>query len=140
MKNTKVSDCYKKNLNEFIDKRGTLQVIENVKDINNNLIKFKRCYVLSDFKNNQVRGQHAHRKLYQLVFPLNGSFSVNLYDGFNEKVVNLSDGSALVIVPGIWRELSNYSDNLFVVVLASDKYDVDDYIYSKCDFDTYKRI
>ena len=137
---SRIFNCIEHKFKKFKDFKGTLEVIEGLKDLSNNIIKFERCYVLSDFINNKVRGQHAHKKLYQLLFALNGSFSVDLYDGFDKKVVNLSEGSALLIVPGIWRELNNYSDNLFVVVLASDKYDESDYIYKKRDFEKYKKV
>lgn len=138
MKNTKISDCSLIKLEEFCDNKGKLQVIENIKDINGNLINFPRCYFLSNFKKNHKRGIHAHKKLYQILLIFNGQCIINIFDGKNSKNINLKQGSGLIIVPGIWRELSNFSDNALIVVMASELYDKNDYIFRKLDFIKYK--
>lgn len=138
MKNTRINNCKFIKLEEFIDSKGTLQVIENIKDLKGNLVNFPRCYFLSNFQENQRRGIHAHKKLYQVFMVFNGSGKINIFDGFNSKEINLKDGSAFLIVPGIWRELSNFNAESIVVVLASELYDTSDYIYDKNKFIDFK--
>ena len=139
MEKTRISDCYELYPNEFIDHKGKLGVLEGIKDFDNNLINFKRCYFLRDFKKEQLRGVHAHKKLYQIFIVFNGSGKINIFDGFNSKDIKLKDGSAFLIVPGIWRELIDFEEESIVVVLASELYDTYDYIYEKNNFIEYKK-
>ena len=139
MKRSKISNCYEIPLSNFIDSRGTLQVVENIKDLDDNLLKFSRCYILKNLKANTKRGVHAHKKLYQIFLIFNGSCSINLFDGENTKKIKLTGNKALLVVPGIWRELGNFSENIFIVVLASELYDKSDYIFQRNEFLKYKK-
>ena len=48
----------------------------------------------------------------------------------NKKTVQLNRPNyGLIIVPGIWREIVNFSSGAICLVLASDKYDSTDYIH-----------
>ena len=96
MKQTRISDCHELNLKKIIDIRGRLDIIEDIKDLNNHTLNFKRCYILRDF-NKENRGVHAHKKLYQVLLTLNGSFNINLFDGFESINHILKDGSAFRI-------------------------------------------
>mgnify|MGYP001172292155 FL=1 len=139
MQKTRISDCYGLNLKSFIDHKGRLDVIEDIKDLNNQTLNFKRCYILRDFNQEQIRGVHAHKNLYQVFLTFHGSFNINLFDGFESNNITLKDGSGFLVVPGIWRELSCFAKNTIIVVMASDLYDVKDYIYCKNKFIDYKK-
>lgn len=105
--------------------RGSLSVIE--KDI----IPFeiKRVYYLYDVPSTAVRGGHAHKNLFQFLLPLSGSFDVIIDDGKNKKTINLNKpNKGLLITPGIWRELENFSSGAVCLVLASNVYEEADYI------------
>ncbi len=105
--------------------RGSLSVIE--KDI----IPFdiKRVYYLYDIPSTSIRGGHAHKTLYQLLIPLSGSFDVTIDDGIKKNTHTLNKpNKGLLIVPGIWRELDNFSSGSVCLVLASDVYEEADYI------------
>ena len=43
----------------------------------------------------------------------------------------------LLIEPGIWRALEDFSSGAVSLVIASDLFDIDDYIY---DYDEFKKI
>ena len=43
----------------------------------------------------------------------------------------------LLIEPGIWRELEDFSSGAVCMVIASDLFDLNDYIY---DYDEFKKI
>ena len=94
----------------------------------------KRVYWLYDVPGGSERGGHAHKALYQLIVAASGSFDVIIDDGKNKKIVELNRPNfGLLVVPGIWREIVNFSSGAICLVLASEKYDAEDYIrdYSK---------
>ncbi|OBX22927.1 MULTISPECIES: sugar 3,4-ketoisomerase [Bizionia] len=118
------------------DTRGKLAVIEK------DCIPFniKRVYYLYDVPSDSYRGGHAHKKLYQMLVALSGSFEVHLKDGENERKITLNKpDKGLLIVPGIWREIDNFSSGSVCLVLASEDYDESDYIRDYEAFELFKR-
>lgn len=110
---------------KIMDYRGNLAVIEN--DIIP--FKIKRVYYLYDIPGGSYRGGHAHKKLYQFIIALSGSFEVVLKDTKKTKIILLNNPSkGLLITPGIWRELENFSSGAVCLVIASEEYEEDDYI------------
>ena len=86
------------------------------------------------------RGGHAHKNIYQLIVAAGGSFDVILDDGINRKIVPLNRPYyGLMVVPGIWRELVNFSSGAVCLVLASEKYNPEDYIREYNDFLKYRK-
>lgn len=133
MKENSISDC---RLIEFdlhhSDRRGNLSVAENGFNIP---FDVKRVYYLYDVPGGASRGGHAHKALYQLIVAVSGSFSVLLDDGKNKKTFMLNRPyQGLLVVPGIWREIDDFSSGSVCLVLASEKYDEGDYIR---DYDDY---
>lgn len=116
--------------------RGNLSIIE--KDI----IPFemKRVYYLYDVPSGSERGGHAHKNLKQFLIALSGSFNVILNDGKEEKVITLNKpNEGLLINPGIWRELNNFSSGSVCLVIASAVYDEADYIRDFEEFKLYSK-
>jgi len=125
MKNS-VYDCVIIPLSKIHNRAGNITIIEGCKNIP---FDIKRIYYLYDIPGGENRGGHAHRKLYQLIIAASGSFNVLLDDGKNKKIVTLNRPDyGLMVVPGIWRELLEFSSGAICLVLASNKYDPDDYI------------
>ena len=117
------------------DTRGKLAVVEN------DCIPFavKRVYYLYDVPSDSYRGGHAHKNLYQFLIPLSGSFEVLLKDGLTSKKITLNKpNKGLLLVPGIWREIDNFSSGSVCLVLASDVYKEDDYIRNYNDLVLFK--
>ncbi|WP_445957205.1 sugar 3,4-ketoisomerase [Yeosuana sp.] len=113
------------------DPRGNLAVIE--KDVIP--FKMKRVYYLFDIPSGSNRGGHAHKTLSQFLIALSGSFDVIVKDGIEQMRISLNDPSkGLLITPGIWRELENFSSGAVCLVVASDVYMEEDYIE---DYDEY---
>lgn len=95
----------------------------------------KRVYYLYDVPGGESRGGHAHKKLYQLLVAVSGSFTVVLDDGKKKRSVFLNRShKGLLIVPGIWRTLEDFSSGAVCLVLASEEYDENDYIRNYQEF------
>jgi hypothetical protein len=137
MKNSTVNDCKIIQLSKIHNRAGNITIVENNLDIP---FDVKRIYYLYDVPSNETRGGHAHKGLYQLVIGASGSFNVNLYDGVDGKTIFLNRPDfGLFIVPGIWRDLSNFSSGSVCLVIASDTYSENDYIRSYDEFLNLKK-
>lgn len=125
MKNS-VYDCIILPLIKIHNRAGNITIVEGKKNVP---FDVKRIYYLYDIPGGEDRGGHAHKELYQLIIAASGSFDVLLDDGQNKKIVTLNRPDyGLMIVPGIWRELFEFSSGAICLVLSSHKYDADDYI------------
>lgn len=130
-KNT-VYNCSVIELRRIHNRAGNITPISNSVDVP---FRIERVYYLYDVPGGESRGGHAHKELQQFIIAASGSFDVILDDGVTKKTVSLNRPyHALHIVPGIWRELTNFSSGSICLVLASKKYDEDDYIR---DYDTF---
>jgi dTDP-4-dehydrorhamnose 3,5-epimerase-like enzyme len=108
------------------DPRGNLTFIEGGVHID---FEIRRVYYIYDVPGGSERGGHAHRGLHQLVIAMSGSFDVVLDDGRDRTRVHLNRSyRGLYICPMIWRELDNFSSGSVCMVLASQRYDEDDYL------------
>jgi hypothetical protein len=133
-----VDDCNVISLEKNHRIKGNITVIENRK-----LIPFdvKRVYYLYDVPGGVDRGGHAHKELSQLIVAAGGSFDVVLDDGRCKKSFTLNRPyQGLLIVPGIWRELVNFSSGSNCLVLASENYSEHDYIREYANFTQYKTL
>lgn len=136
MKKTTIDDCRIIDLRKIHDVRGNLTPIEGGVDIP---FDIKRIYYLYDVPGGESRGSHAHKQLYQLIIAASGSFSIVLDDGKEKKSFNLNRSyKGLLIVPGIWRTLDNFSSGTVLLCLASQRYDADDYIRDYSEFLNFK--
>ena len=100
-----------------------------------------RVYYLYDVPDTAERGGHAHRELQQVIVAVSGSFKVVLSDGTEEKVVVLRKPTeGLLLPPGLWRTLEDFSGGAICLVLASHEYDEGDYIRDFNDFKLWKEL
>ena len=130
-----VYDCHVLSLSKISNPAGNMTIVEGKQNIP---FKIQRIYYLYDIPGGESRGGHAHRELYQLIVAASGSFEVLLDDGINKKIVRLNRPNfGLLVVPGIWRELFEFSSGAICMVLASHKYNESDYIR---DYDTFSKL
>ena len=135
-KNSTVYECTIIELDKHHRDEGNITVVENVKTVP---FEVKRTYYLYDIPGGEARGGHAHKELFQLVIAASGSFNVTVYDGSVKRTFSLNRPyQGLYIVPGMWRELDNFSSGAVCLVLASMPYDEADYIRIYKDFLEYK--
>lgn len=122
-------------LPRITDPRGNLTVAEA---LNHVPFDIRRAYWVYDVPGGESRGGHAHKRLKQLVIALSGSFTVTLDDGHERQTFLLNHPwQGLVIETGIWRTLDDFSSGAVCLVLASDPYDEEDYIYDYQEFLSY---
>ncbi len=96
-----------------------------------------RAYYIRDVPAGQSRGGHGHRALRQCFLCLRGSVRLSISASGRTEVVELTRPSqAAVVAAGCWRDLSDFSDDSVVIVLASEEYDEADYIR---DYDEFLR-
>jgi dTDP-4-dehydrorhamnose 3,5-epimerase-like enzyme len=107
---------------------GTLSVAEAFKSIP---FEIKRVYYIYNLvhHDNVCRGKHAHKKLEQALFCVNGSCSISLDDGTRRQEIELADpGTGIYVGPGVWTTLFNFRNNCILIVFASDFFSEEDYI------------
>lgn len=133
-----IDDCSVYELPKIHNPSGNITIVQNDSHLYFSII---RVYYLYDVPSGSVRGGHAHKDLCQLLVAASGSFEVTLDDGRNKKTVQLNRPNfGLLIVPGIWRELMNFSSGAICLVLASQKYNEDDYIRNYSNFVRMKNL
>jgi dTDP-4-dehydrorhamnose 3,5-epimerase-like enzyme len=108
----------------FSDDRGSLSVIEKI-------IPFpiKRIFYIYDVKNS-VRGGHRHHKTIQAAICISGACKIFSSNGTKESVYVLdSPNKCLVLEPEDWHTMYDFSEGSILLVLASEEFDPEDYIY-----------
>ncbi len=119
-------------------RKGDISVIENGETVP---FDVRRIYYLYDVPGGESRGGHAHKELQQLILAASGSFTVTLDDGKVRRTFNLNRPyQGLLVKPGIWRTLDDFSSGSVCLVLASEKYDAVDYLREYDDFIRYRNI
>ena len=125
MRGNSVDDCKIVDIRKFSDSRGYLSVVEGGLDVPFEIKRIYYLYLVPE----AARGAHAHKQLQQLMVATSGSVHVTLDDGQNKKTFVLDKPwEGLLVAPGLWRTLEHFSGGAVCMVLASEKYDPDDYI------------
>lgn len=100
----------------------------------------ERIFYIYDIPSGAKRGMHAHKHCHEVLVATSGSFEVELDDGLNKKTVLLNNPMmGLYIPPGVWATEKKYSSGAICLVLASEKYNSDDYINTYSDFKKYRQ-
>lgn len=108
-----------------VDERGCLSFLESGKHIP---FEVKRVFWIYDVPETQTRGGHAHWSCQEVVFPVAGSFELELDDGERHSCVLLDDPSCGITIPaGVWCELRHFAPGTVCVVAASEEYDATGY-------------
>ena len=122
-------------LHTISDPRGNLTVAEENIDLPFDL---KRAYWIFDVPQGGNRGGHAHKRLRQVLVAVNGSFTVSLDNGKEKKKYLLNNPEeGLFIDTETWRTLDDFSSGAICLVLASELYNPDDYLYDYDEFLEY---
>ncbi len=122
--NEKPIDPYLLNFDSHGDTRGSLFAL----DLKNVPFIAKRYFSITVNNLAVIRGQHAHKKCWQLLIPDQYGFSVEIRNSNSILEFNPTFGQGLVIPPGNWCAIIFKSTNSTIQVFASQEYDAADYI------------
>jgi len=110
----------------YSDERGDLIVIEKCLPFN-----IKRVFFIKNVPPNLKRGEHGHKKNKTALIAVNGSCSIYYDDGSNQKDIILNCPSkCLLLEPNDWHVLYDFKDDCVLLALASEEYNIDDYVYN----------
>lgn len=122
-------------LPKITDPRGNLTVAEAFTNVP---FEIRRAYWVYDVPGGESRGGHAHKRLLQLVIAMSGSFTVTLDNGHEQQKYLLNHPwEGLLIETETWRTLDDFSSGAVCLVLASEPFEEDDYIYDYDEFLKY---
>ena len=111
-------------LSTFTDKRGNLTVIENVLPFN-----IRRIFYIYGVDNSE-RGGHRHKSTVQAAICIQGSCHIYINNGTGDRNVCLdSPDKCLILESRDWHTMYNFSKDAILMVLASENYDPNDYIF-----------
>ena len=113
-------------LDTFTNEKGNLTVIEKVIPF-----EIKRIFYIYGV-DSSVRGGHRHHRTRQAVICLQGHCAIRNVDGTGTGIFTLDQpGKCLILEPGDWHEMYDFSADAIVMILASEYFDVNDYIYER---------
>lgn len=114
------------NLKTFCDQRGNLTVIEKV-------IPFtiKRIFYIYGV-DSSIRGKHRHKKTIQAAICIQGKCTIWNNDGKKkEEFILDSPDKCLILEPADWHKMYDFSPDAILMVLASEYFDYNDYIFEE---------
>lgn len=99
----------------------------------------KRIYYINQLHNpTAVRGKHAHKKLEQIIFCINGNFTLVLDDGINKQSILMNNPCIWIkLWAKLWHDMMEFSPDCVILVLADDYYNKEDYIRNYEEFLQY---
>lgn len=117
------------NIPRHEDERGNLSFIEHgLKGVCP--FEIERVYWIYDVPAGRERHGRALRHTAELIVAMSGSCTLRLDDGTVSQTVRLDRSDRGVLVPpGTWRSITDFSTNGILMVLASDKFAPAEYIY-----------
>ena len=119
---------------EVIDLRGQLTFGE----VDGQLpFAVDRFFLVYGVASQELRGEHAHRSCHQLIIATTGAVSVLTDNGSELIEVRIDEPTIGVhLPPMVWGVQFRHTADAVLMVLASDRYDADDYIR---DYDEFIR-
>jgi len=111
-------------LTTFTDIRGNLTVIEKVIPFD-----IKRIFYIYGV-DDSIRGGHRHHKTTQAAICLQGSCNIFTNNGNSTAEFVLDKPyKCLILNAEDWHTMSKFTDNAILMVVASEYFDQQDYIY-----------
>lgn len=102
--------------------------------------KVQRVFYMFASDGNVIRGQHANRRSEFVLINVCGSSKVKVDDGRNTKIFELNTANKGLYIPKmIWKDMYDFSEDSVLLVLASEKYDIGEYVRDYEEFTTERR-
>ena len=115
----------------FSEQDGTLGVVE----FDGLPFTPRRYFWLTEIDGDTVRANHAHRTCHQMLICLAGTLTATV-TSINREVTThrLTIGTMVYLPPFHWLELTLFSPDAVLGVLASEPYDYGEYITNRSEF------
>lgn len=111
-------------IQSFSDHRGNLSVLE--KNIPFDIKRVFYIYGVDD----SVRGNHRHHKTVQAAICIAGSCTITNDNGVEKQDFELNNpNKCLILFPEDFHSMHHFSKDAILLVLASEYFDPEDYIY-----------
>ena len=118
--------------------RGDLTALELPQIVS---FEVKRIFLVHHVSDLEIRGEHAHKKCWQFLIAAAGSITVDVTDGKIKETFLLDNpAQGLLIPPLVWGTQYNYSSDGSLLVLASEKFDPEDYLHNFEEFMEYREL
>jgi dTDP-4-dehydrorhamnose 3,5-epimerase-like enzyme len=112
-------------LKTFTDKRGNLTVIEKVIPY-----EIKRIFYIYGV-DDSIRGGHRHKQTIQAAICIQGSCEIHNNDNISQEIFLLDKpNKCLILSPHDWHYMHAFTKDAILMVLASEHFDPEDYIYT----------
>ena len=122
----RINDCRIISLNRHHHDNGNLTVVSNGEELP---FDVQRTFYIYDVPGGVERGGHSHHTSQQFIVAISGSFDVTVDDGMDRFTYTLNRPyQGLLVVPGIWNRLHNFSSGSVCLVLNSHHFDEKDYV------------
>ena len=132
---SRIKDCRIITLDKHHHANGNLTAVNNGVELPFNI---QRTFYIYDVPGGAERGGHSHYLCQEFIIAISGSFDVTIDDGHDRFTYTLNRPyQGLLVVPGIWRTLQNFSSGSVCLALASHHYDEEDYVR---DYDKYLEL
>lgn len=116
------------------DSRGNLSFVEGARHVP---FSIRRIFYIYDVPGGETRGGHAHKKCAQVLTAVSGSFDLIITNGKEEESIRVNRANMGVLIPpGAWITMPNFTTGTVLLAIASEEYDEEDYIR---DYDDYLR-
>jgi hypothetical protein len=129
----RVRGCEWVDLVPFRDGRGVLTIAKDGGRLPFRMAKF---YLIDPVcRAGNTRGNHAHRKLTNALFCLQGSFKLHLDDGRRRQTVSMTGiRRGILIGPRVWLKMGSFRNRCRVLVVSSGGHRPSDYIRDYSEF------
>ena len=105
---------------------GYLSVIDDIDDID---FPIKRVYYTYGVEEDGLRGNHAHKKLQQVIWCPFGCIEITVDNGNSKTVYLLDTPDKALVIPGkLWLTLQWKQAASILCAAVSDYFDEEDYI------------
>ena len=114
----------------FTDARGNITVIEKVIPF-----EIKRIFYIYGV-DKSVRGRHRHKKTIQAAISIQGKCRITNKSGIGfpfEEFILDSPSKCLILEPEDFHWMDNFTSDCILMVLASEYFDPNDYIFESYD-------
>ena len=112
-----------------VDERGQLCFMEVATHLP---FEVRRVFWISGVPAGKTRGGHAHWTCHEAIFPVAGSFEIEVDDGEVCCTVAMAHPWEGITIPaGVWCELRNFAPGTVCFVLASEAYDASGYALTR---------